>query len=618
MNPYHKFLDLPEAETQPDYYGLLGVPRFTDDVKQIHAAAVTRGQQLRDWDNSKFYLEANTVLDEVAHASLVLEDPIRKAAYDAELRQTLGIVSRPNPIPSTNEIVATSPPKRVSKGLVSPQPTPSDKPADVVYALEPSLVRPKNIEELFLRRRSSGRRVFAASSVGVCVAALLGMTWAMRSGRTVSSAISSPVTATSTNQVAPTPVSLSLSPLTTVTLQAGDRRRVAVQVNRTACQGATLVRAQSLPAWLSAEPAVISAEESNGILELVAADSAADATVTIRIEATLAEMRAEQLFDVVVQSSEVRQWKGSGRRIISVATADDHLVLVGGADSTLHLWNADSGDEPTAISTGGEAVRSAALSSNGQLALFGGADGKLRMWSLAKPDAAQERHCLAGHEKFITSVALSASGHRAVSGSFDTTVRLWDMPAGTELHCFRGHTNTVTSVAISADGRWVLSGGDDKTVRLWNAESKSELWDVDQTARPERHTRSVTCVALSKDGQFALSGSLDRTVKLWNLRDLALTNVPLILRGHTAGVTSVAISPDARHILSGSEDQTVRLWDAQSGSELRRLSGHTAPVTSVAFTADGRYGVSGANDNTVRLWRLNVGEATAPPSSRQP
>ena len=243
MNPYHKFLDLPEAETRPDHYGLLGVPRFTDDVKQIHAAAVTRGQQLRDWDNSKFYLEANTVLDEVAHASLVLEDPIRKAAYDAELRQTLGIVSRPNPIPSTNEIVATSPPKRVSKGLVSPQPTPSDKPADVVYALEPSLVRPKNIEELFLRRRSSGWRVFAASSVGVCVAALLGLAWAMRSGRTVSSAISSPVTATSTNQVAPTPASLALSPLTTVTLQAGDRRRVAVQVNRTACQGATLVRA---------------------------------------------------------------------------------------------------------------------------------------------------------------------------------------------------------------------------------------------------------------------------------------------------------------------------------------------------------------------------------------
>ena len=52
MNPYHKFLDLPESKTRPDHYGLLGVPHFTDDIKQIHAAAVTRSQQLRSWQNS--------------------------------------------------------------------------------------------------------------------------------------------------------------------------------------------------------------------------------------------------------------------------------------------------------------------------------------------------------------------------------------------------------------------------------------------------------------------------------------------------------------------------------------------------------------------------------------
>ena len=107
MNPYHKFLDLPESETRPDYYGLLGVPRFAEDIKQIHAAAVTRGQQLRSWDNSKFYLESNAVLDKVAQASLVLEDPLRKAAYDAQLRRQLGLpAARP---------VELAPPSRAIK-----------------------------------------------------------------------------------------------------------------------------------------------------------------------------------------------------------------------------------------------------------------------------------------------------------------------------------------------------------------------------------------------------------------------------------------------------------------------------------------------------------------------
>ena len=103
MNFYHKFLELPEVETPPDHYGLLGVPRFTDDAKQIHAALVTRNTQLRGWDNSKFYREANALLNEVVAASFILEDPIKKAAYDAELRQRLGIVFSPPRPPAASQ-----------------------------------------------------------------------------------------------------------------------------------------------------------------------------------------------------------------------------------------------------------------------------------------------------------------------------------------------------------------------------------------------------------------------------------------------------------------------------------------------------------------------------------
>ena len=95
MNFYHKFLDLPESETSPDHYGLLGVPRFCDDAEQIHQALVTRSTQLRSWDNSKFFREANSLLDEVIEAAAILEDPIKKAVYDAELRQRLRIIFSP-------------------------------------------------------------------------------------------------------------------------------------------------------------------------------------------------------------------------------------------------------------------------------------------------------------------------------------------------------------------------------------------------------------------------------------------------------------------------------------------------------------------------------------------
>ena len=65
MNVYHKLLEIPESETPPDHYGLLGVPRFAEDAEQIHAALITRNSQLRAWDISKFYREANALLNEV-------------------------------------------------------------------------------------------------------------------------------------------------------------------------------------------------------------------------------------------------------------------------------------------------------------------------------------------------------------------------------------------------------------------------------------------------------------------------------------------------------------------------------------------------------------------------
>lgn len=84
-NYYHKFLGLPIEVTQPDHYQLLGVERFTHDLAVLKRAAIARNTQLRGWDNSKFYREADKVLEEVIAASFVLEDAVKRAAYDRNL-----------------------------------------------------------------------------------------------------------------------------------------------------------------------------------------------------------------------------------------------------------------------------------------------------------------------------------------------------------------------------------------------------------------------------------------------------------------------------------------------------------------------------------------------------
>ena len=109
----------------------MGVSRFTDDAKQIHAALVTRNTQLRGWDNSKFYREANALLDEVVAASFILEDPLKKAVYDAELRERLGLPeTKPVAIVARPEVVEGQPATESStRRIESSLPERSARPA---------------------------------------------------------------------------------------------------------------------------------------------------------------------------------------------------------------------------------------------------------------------------------------------------------------------------------------------------------------------------------------------------------------------------------------------------------------------------------------------------------
>jgi len=61
---------------------------------------------------------------------------------------------------------------------------------------------------------------------------------------------------------------------------------------------------------------------------------------------------------------------------------------------------------------------------------------------------------LTGHSGPVESVAFSPDGKRIVSGSADTTVRMWDAGTGQPVGApLTGHANAVRSVAFSPDGK---------------------------------------------------------------------------------------------------------------------------------------------------------------------
>src|SRR5260370_34116492 len=67
-------------------------------------------------------------------------------------------------------------------------------------------------------------------------------------------------------------------------------------------------------------------------------------------------------------------------------------------------------------------------------------------------------HTLKGHSGAIRSVAISPDGQLLASGSEDHTLKIWNLHTGELLHTLKSYSGTVYSIRISPDGRTIVSG----------------------------------------------------------------------------------------------------------------------------------------------------------------
>jgi hypothetical protein len=298
---------------------------------------------------------------------------------------------------------------------------------------------------------------------------------------------------------------------------------------------------------------------------------------------------------------------GHGGAVSSaVFSPDGRRVVTASWDTTVKLWNAETGQAIRTLTGHSRGVVSVAFSSDERRIATGSDDKTVRIWNA---ESGQVIRTLTGYSRGVTSVAFSPDGRRIASASPDKTV-IRDAGNGREIRTLTGHDGTVWSVGYSPDGRRIATGSDDKTVRIWDVETGQAIRTL------TGHGETVRSVAFSSDGRRIATGSDDKTVRIW---DVETGQAIRTLTGHGGPVSSVAYSPDGRRIASASVDKTVRIWDAETGREIRTLTGHGLLVHSVAFSADGRRILSGSRDTTAKLWDVETGrELTSYPGIPAP
>ena len=67
------------------------------------------------------------------------------------------------------------------------------------------------------------------------------------------------------------------------------------------------------------------------------------------------------------------------------------------------------------------------FSPDGQRIVSGSYDTTVKVW---EAQTGQQARSLQGHNGVVTSVAFSPDGKRIISGSWDTTVKVWDAQTG--------------------------------------------------------------------------------------------------------------------------------------------------------------------------------------------
>ncbi|KAJ8699102.1 hypothetical protein PTI98_002255 [Pleurotus ostreatus] len=212
-----------------------------------------------------------------------------------------------------------------------------------------------------------------------------------------------------------------------------------------------------------------------------------------------------QLWDVHT-GARVQDFVGHSSTVLIVTLSSDGKMASGSMAGSIRMWDLKSGEDLHGdMDRHWGPIWELAFSADNTRLVSGGHDTTVRLWDTNTGDHLM---VLRGHTDEVWSVAYSRDGAYIISGSTDTTVRVWDAKSG-DVRTLEGHMDVVTCLAFSKDGTLIASGGQDRTLRVWDASTGEALVIYDVGIR-------LRSLAFSPDDKQLIVGCAYGKIFIWD------------------------------------------------------------------------------------------------------
>ncbi|XP_036154143.1 apoptotic protease-activating factor 1 isoform X4 [Myotis myotis] len=320
---------------------------------------------------------------------------------------------------------------------------------------------------------------------------------------------------------------------------------------------------------------------------------------------------------------------------------DGHRIASCGADKTLQVFKAETGEKLLEIKGHEDEVLCCAFSTDDKFIATCSVDKKVKIWNSVTGQLVQSYD---EHSEQVNCCHFTHSRHHLLlaTGSSDCFLKLWDLDQKECRNTMFGHTNSVNHCRFSPDDKFLASCSADGTLKLWDVKSANERKSINvkqfflSSEEPQEDIEVIVkCCSWSSDGSKIMVAAKNK-IFLWETKKvcensaivlkqeidvvfqenevmvLAVDNIRRLqlINGKTgqidylteAQISCCCLSPHLQHVAFGGHDGTIKILELLNNRLFQSRNGHKNTVRHIQFTADGKTLISSSDDSTIQVW----------------